>query len=244
MTTDRKIAAIIPAAGVGRRMAAPGNKIWLTLNGRSILEQTCHTLLESGLFKVMVIVANPNELEMFADWPRNFGRTSIYVTAGGRERRDSVARGLQFLEGLAEWRGGARLVAIHDAVRALVTPELLEQAVAAGWRYRAAAVGVPVKDTIKRVDEAGFVMETPERSTLWAVQTPQVFEYDLIKECYQKIAETDPAFSDDCGVAEFNGISVKLIMGSHENIKITTPEDLIFAEAILRRRTNAGRAGI
>jgi 2-C-methyl-D-erythritol 4-phosphate cytidylyltransferase len=110
--------------------------------------------------------------------------------------------------------------------------------------YRAVGIGVPVKDTIKISNTKGFIISTPVRSTLWAIQTPQVFDFDLLVSCYEKVSGLDLDFSDDCGVVEYCGLPVKLVPGSYENIKITTPEDLIFSEAILRRRTDANRAGI
>lgn len=243
-----KVAALIMAAGSGKRMNASKNKIWLTLNGRSLLEHTLETFQGSGLFDVIVIVANPSEIEELTAFLRESefpSKSPIWLTAGGKERHHSVANGLFFLDGLEMWNESTeRLVAIHDAARALVTTDILTVAITEGWKHRAVGIAVPVKDTIKQSNFEGFVVSTPERSCLWAVQTPQVFDFNLISECYRKISSNQQVFSDDCGVAEYCGYPVKLIKGSYENIKITTPEDLIFAEAILRGRIDADRARV
>jgi 2-C-methyl-D-erythritol 4-phosphate cytidylyltransferase len=106
-------------------------------------------------------------------------------------------------------------------------------------------VAVPVKDTIKQIDRSGFVQLTPDRSTLWAVQTPQVFDFELLLSCYQRVSSLNRKFTDDCSVVEYCRYPVKLVEGSYENIKITTPEDLILAEAIIRRRAaGASRTGV
>lgn len=136
------------------------------------------------------------------------------------------------------------MVAVHDAARALLTADLLATAVAAGQEYRAAALGVPVKDTIKQVGADGLVVATPERAALWMVQTPQVFDLDLLDQCYRKATAGGLRFTDDCGVVEYFGHPVKLVRGSYENLKITTPEDLLVAEAILRRRKHADWTGV
>lgn len=240
------IAALILAAGSGKRMNANINKVWLSLNGKSLLEHTLDTFQGSGLFDLIVVTANQNELDHFQEFitAKKF-EIPVWITAGGEERQNSVAKGLSFLDALPEWQEGSfshqRFIAIHDAARALVTQEILWEAVSAGKKFDAASVGVPVKDTIKQLDSEGFVVNTPDRAKLWAVQTPQVFKYELINECHRKVQGLDRVFSDDCSVLEYFGYPVKMVQGSYENIKITTPEDILLAEAILRRRVNADR---
>lgn len=248
MYHDKKVAAILPAAGSGKRMKAAVNKIWMELNGEIILARTLRVLQASNYIDLVIMVSSDIELAKCQDYLKkqhsNF-RIPVYVTTGGEERQDSVANGLRFLENCPEWPGdNAGLVVIHDGARALLTVELLDEAIAAAWKYGAVGLGTPVKDTIKQADSDGYVVQTPERSTLWAIQTPQVFEMKILSECYRRISGLERNFTDDCSVVEYCGYQVKLIMGSYENIKITTQEDLIIAEGILRGRTNANRSGV
>lgn len=248
MNSLPKTVAIIAAAGSGRRMNANVNKIWLPLCGRSVLGHTLNTFLSSVTIDHIVLVVNPLEIDDFQEYLAGNGNLAtpeissehisrISLVGGGEYRQQSVANALQFLKSWPAWSEGKRLVVIHDAARALLTPVLLEKAVRAGLEWDAVGVGVPVKDTIKQVDVGGWIVSTPDRSKLWAIQTPQVFDFDLITACYYRVAQDLARFSDDCGIVEHCDHPVKLIEGSYENFKITTPEDLIFAEAILRKRT-------
>lgn len=230
--------AIIPAAGSGRRMGAAVNKIWLPLAGQSIISRTLRVFEAAAAVDLIVLAVNPSELPEFERYlaDHSFGCT-IQLVEGGTTRQRSVFNALEEVAAWPGWLPGLRrLAVIHDAARALITPDLLNQSVKAGLEFQAAAVAVPVKDTIKQVDESGFVIATLERSSLWAVQTPQVFDFDLIRSCHERLAETEREFSDDCGLVEYCGYRVKLIPGSYENLKLTTPEDLPLAETILRRR--------
>lgn len=241
-----KVAAIIPAAGVGKRMKAGMNKVWLTLNGEPVLSHTLKVFQASGRIGRIVLVVNEPELPEFEKYLLHHKRlfqVPVDLVAGGAERQDSVANGLNFLKIHAACGEKYELVLVHDAARALLTPEVLEIAIDAGYKYRAAAVGVPVKDTIKEVDSDGMVVDTPERDALWAVQTPQVFDFDLLYTSYWQAMELGLRFTDDCGVVEYFEHPVQLVLGSYDNLKITTPEDLVVAEAILRRRNNANWAG-
>lgn len=246
MSTFPKIAAIILAAGVGRRMNAPINKVWLNLNGRQIIDHTLGVFQENMRMNRIILVVHQDEIQTFQTFLDTAFRKAgppIYLVAGGKERQDSVVQGLQFLQRQVDW-GGERLVAIHDAARPLITADLLDRVVDMAIRHRAAGLAVPVKDTIKRVDQNGWVLDTPDRSLLWAMQTPQVFDYELVLKCYHNISGLQRIFSDDCSVVEYNGYPVRIVPGSYENLKITTPEDIAIAEGILRRREDAGWAGI
>ncbi|HOJ76523.1 MAG TPA: 2-C-methyl-D-erythritol 4-phosphate cytidylyltransferase [Bacillota bacterium] len=234
-----KIAAIIPAAGVGKRMKADVNKVWLNLNGKSIIEHTLQVFVDSGLFEPIVVVVNEDEVREFKEFlAEKMPEANVLITQGGKERQNSVFNGLQYLSTLSdgEWSSNnTNLVLIHDAARALVSIRLIKEVVEAGKKYQAVSLGIPVKDTIKEVDTEGFVTNTPERTRLWAIQTPQIFNYQLLYQCHQKVIGIERNFSDDCGIIEYCGFPVKIIPGSYENLKITTPEDLIVAEAIMRR---------
>lgn len=237
--------AIIPAAGSGRRMNVPTNKILLPLLGVSILERALDAFLNSEFVKILVLAVKPSEKRIFEAQTNRLAAAfnkEIALVNGGAERWESVANALEYLRRWTGWKRRKRLVAVHDAARPLLTRELLNQSLAAGLEYGAVGLGVPLKDTIKRVDDDGMVVDTPERSSLRAIQTPQVFDLDLLLDCYQRVKGSGINFTDDCGVVEYCGRPVKLILGSYENLKITTPEDLALAEAILRRRENADRS--
>lgn len=242
-----EVGAIIPAAGSGRRMNAIVNKIMLPLLGHSVLERTLETFLASELIAIVVLVVKPSEKESLqsqvTEIAAKFGK-EIVIVDGGEKRQESVANGLEYLRRWTGWCSQKRLVAIHDAARPLLTLELLDQSLMAGLEYGAVGIGVPLKDTIKQVDPKGMVITTPDRSSFWAIQTPQVFDLNMLFECYQKISASGIVFTDDCGVVEYCGHPVKLIPGSYENLKITTHEDLVLAEAIIRRRENADRSGL
>ncbi len=244
---EKVVVAIIAAAGSGKRMGAAVNKIWLPLAGKPVLEHTLETFQHSLIVDRIVLVVNPAESERFQGFlsEKSRGwRIPVNITAGGAERQDSVFNGLRFVTGELGIEPSRALVVIHDGARALITSEQLERAVAAAYTYQAAGIGVPVKDTIKQVDADGWIRHTPDRSSLWAIQTPQTFDLELLCRCYREVAGGGRLFSDDCGVVEACGYPVKMVMGSYENLKITTPEDLAMAEAILRRREDAGRARV
>ena len=239
-----EVGAVIPAAGSGRRMNTSINKIMLPLLGQTVLERTLEIFLASEFIRVVVLVLKKEERAVLqSQIPQLASKFAkeIVLVPGGEERQESVANGLNYLRQWTGWTGGKRLVAIHDAARPLLTPELLKRSLLAGLEYGAAGIGVPLKDTVKQVDANGMVITTPERAGLWGIQTPQVFDLQLLLECYEKARVSQRIFTDDCGVVEYCGQPVKLVPGSYENLKITTPEDLILAEAILRRREDADR---
>jgi 2-C-methyl-D-erythritol 4-phosphate cytidylyltransferase len=238
-----RVAAVIPAAGSGKRMLVGKNKIWLSIGGETILAHTLKIFLSSVWVDRIVLVVNEVEVKDFERFLKQLSGNSSHpvdLVIGGAERQDSVANGLRFLVRQEGWgQNNHDLAVIHDAARALVTEAVLVSAIKAAIECRAIGVGVPVKDTIKQIDPNGYVLNTPERSSLWAVQTPQVFQLRLLFECYQRVTAQSLSCTDDCGVVEACGYPVKMIMGSYENIKITTPEDLSLVETILRRRDGA-----
>jgi 2-C-methyl-D-erythritol 4-phosphate cytidylyltransferase len=241
-----RVAAIIPAAGTGKRMNAGINKVWLRLNDEYIIAHTLKTFQDSDLIERIVLVVNKTELNQFKEYlsgTKNL-RHPVDLLAGGEERQDSVFNALEYLHEQPDWKDGPCLAVIHDAARALLTGEILTRAIRMGSEHRAIGIGVPVKDTIKQVNREGVVVGSPERATLWAVQTPQVFEFNLLCAAYQYAAARGLKFTDDCGVVEYYGHPVRLELGSYENFKITTPEDLYLAETVLRRRAGANRSGI
>jgi len=227
-----KTIAIVPAAGTGERMGIDRKKPYLLLNQRPLLYYTL-TALDSipSIAQIIVAVAPGDErfcqqqvLEKF-----HFNK-SIQIIPGGSSRQESVRR---LLERVPE---DAQLVLIHDGARSLITPELLEQAIAETRVWKATVLAVPVKDTIKSANDTLQIEKTISRERLWAIQTPQTFERSVIREAHQRASQEGFIGTDDAALVERMGVQVKIVMGSYDNIKITTPEDLIVAEALLKNR--------
>ncbi len=241
-----QVVAIIPAAGTGQRMHAGKNKIWLDLDGQSILEHIARLFQELKAISHVIFAINPDEVEKISHFIQKIepDSTKFSFVTGGTERQDSVGNCLAFLEHWS-WRPNSKpLVLVHDAARALITSEVIRIAIEQCLIYNSVGIAVPVKDTIKQINPEGFVVQTLDRSTLFAVQTPQVFDFNLLSACYKQVSKLNRKFTDDCSIVEYCGHPVKLVEGSYENFKITTPEDLIMAETILRRRKRANRSGI
>jgi 2-C-methyl-D-erythritol 4-phosphate cytidylyltransferase len=223
---SQKVGAIIVAAGDSRRMEGI-DKIYAPLGGQPLLLQATRPFQECHFVHQVVVVVNADNEEKCRhlvtgeEWHKVSD-----VCLGGRRRQDSVAAGLKRL-------GGCDWVVIHDGARPLVTAALIEKGLEAARETGAAAAAVPVTDTIKLVTDHEIVMGTPPRQNLRAVQTPQVFRFDIITSAYQQ-AEGD--VTDDASLVEQAGYKVKLYMGSYDNIKITTPEDLALAEILWRKR--------
>ena len=222
MTT---VTAILVAAGSSRRMGFDKLSVRLP-DGRTVLETSAAALAEHPAVTQLVLVAGGNRAAceaIAASCPK-----PCTVVQGGAARADSVKNGLAAADG--------ELVAIHDAARPFVSGEVISAALAAAETMGAAAPAVPVKDTVKTVREDGAVEQTLDRDTLRAVQTPQVFQADLLKAALQSAVESQIPITDDCSAVERLGKVVFLVEGDEENLKITTPVDLILAEAILQAR--------
>lgn len=222
MINNQKVAAIIVAAGESRRMNGI-DKVLAPLGGRPVISYVLNAFDGCNLISQIVVVVNEKSLEACQQLITNEKiSTPIDVCVGGKRRQDSVAAGLKQLKA-CDW------VVIHDGARPLVTEELIEQGLEAAQETGAAVAAVPVTDTIKVAGEDRIVRETPPRQSLWAVQTPQVFRFDIISKAYQK---AKGEATDDASLVEQTGFQVKLYMGSYGNIKITTPQDLLIAEAL------------
>lgn len=234
MNQTERIGAVILAGGRGSRMGGSIQKQYMLLEGRPLI---CYALeaFERSLADDLVLVTGAGEEDYVQKEilsHMNLKKLRA-VVSGGAERYHSVYQGLKALEGISQ-------VLIHDGARPLVTEEIINRAIQGVREYGACVVGMPVKDTIKVADGSGFAAETLERSHLWQIQTPQAFSYDLIRSAYDQVM-ADPrlqiGITDDAMVAEkVFGTAVRLIEGSYENLKVTTPEDLIFAEGLLRRK--------
>jgi len=225
------VSAIIPAAGSGARMGGI-KKPYMDLAGKPILAHTLTIFQQCPLVNsIVVVTAKDDEARCVQDVVTAYGiDKSLSIVAGGDTRQESVFNALQ------ELSSNTDVVVIHDAVRPFVTEEMILQSIDNANQYGSAIVAVPVKDTIKESDDDGFVMKTLDRHRLWAIQTPQTFKYNLIMKAHLYARENNIQATDDAFLIEQIGHKVKLIMGSYENIKITTPDDLIIAKAILESR--------
>lgn len=231
---DRPVCtAIIAAAGSSQRYGGE-NKLLVTLGDRPVLAHTLCAVDSAASVDEIVIAAREEELLTYAELCKTYGiRKPVKVVVGGATRTESVLRAA------LEAREDAKLLAVQDGARPFVTPELIDAVVSRAAVCAAAAPAVPMRDTVKTAKD-GVVLGTPDRSTLFAVQTPQVFDAALLKAALQSAQTEHAVLTDDCSAVERIGKVVYLTEGTEENIKITTPFDLIWAEAILRRREEAG----
>ena len=227
--SDRYTSAIIVAAGNSTRMGSGVNKQLIPLNGRPAIEYTIRAFQNCGLIDEIVVVARPQDIEDIAYSAFAYRKVSA-VVAGGRDRCESVRRGVR----AATKR--ATHYAIHDGARPLITPEEICRVLEKAYETGAAALGTPVIDTIKVVSQDMQILSTPDRSSLYAVQTPQVFEHSLLKRMMEYAAGMSHCATDDCAVVEALGEKVTIVRGEYTNIKLTTPADIPIAEAILSRR--------
>jgi 2-C-methyl-D-erythritol 4-phosphate cytidylyltransferase len=224
-----KAAAVVPAAGTGSRMGAQVPKQYLLLGGIPLLGHALKVLDSSPVIQSIVLVAGAGEEEFCRkNVVKELGIRKIKaIVTGGRERQDSVYSGILALSPETD------LVVIHDGARPLLSSAELLAVVEAAVGYGAATLAVPVKDTVKMAGGDGLVAQTLPRERLWLTQTPQAFRRDLILRAHRAAREANHLGTDDAGLVERLGFPVKLVPGSYRNIKVTTPEDLIIASALL-----------
>lgn len=225
-----KTTAIILAAGQGKRMQSDKPKQYLEICGHPILYYTIKAF-EASLIDEIILVTGKGEIEYCQkEIVEKYQFKKVKkIIEGGKERYHSVYQGLKAVE-------ETDYVYIHDGARLFVTPEMIEKVLEEVKEHKACVIGMPVKDTIKIADIEQNVCNTPDRKYVWAVQTPQVFQYQLIKNAYDLfMKEEDTSITDDAMVLEkMLGCKIKLVEGSYQNIKITTPEDLKIAEVFLK----------
>ncbi|WP_341472796.1 2-C-methyl-D-erythritol 4-phosphate cytidylyltransferase [Anaerophilus nitritogenes] len=241
MLRDHFISVIIAAAGQGKRMNQNVNKQYINLLGKPILVHTLEVFEKSNFIDEIIVVTHPQEMNYCTKNIISFYNFKKVkkVISGGAERQDSIYNGLQEIDEKSS------IVVIHDGARPFIKQENILQSIYEAIKYKAVGVGVPVKDTIKVVDEDQIIESTPNRKFLWAIQTPQVFCHDLLIKAHKKAMQDQYIGTDDTVLVERMGQNVKMLMGSYENIKITTPEDLYIGEAILKRRNkDESRNGI
>ena len=216
--------AVILAAGNGTRMKTKDSKLLLKINGKTVLERSVNAFLNISDVDEVIVVAREKDIPAFSDILTD-ERVSFVV--GGDTRQQSVMNAVDVID-------DCELIIIHDGARPLIKSEDIENTIRAAKENKAAAVGVFVKDTVKVVDKNGFVVSTPDRSTLFAVQTPQIFDFELYRNVAQNAREKGLDFTDDCQLVESFNQKVKTVVGSYSNIKITTPDDIVLAENLLK----------
>ncbi|SEM72693.1 2-C-methyl-D-erythritol 4-phosphate cytidylyltransferase [Syntrophus gentianae] len=211
-------------------MQSPNPKQYLFMNGKPVLVHTLLRLQKSSLIDEILLVVPEGDLFFVRESiAKPYRLTKIQnIIAGGKERQDSVRNGL------AEIGDQCDVVVVHDGVRPFVTEEMLSRVIGAALQFGAAVAGVPVTDTVKEVPGDGYISRTLNRETLWLAQTPQAFQRRILQKAYRKAAEDDFHGTDDASLVEHLGTPVKMIRGDYRNIKITTPDDLVLAEAFLR----------
>ena len=228
---ERKNTAIVLAAGQGKRMNSKVQKQFLELGGKPLLYYSLKCFQDSGMIRDIILVTGAESVPFcIEEIVEKYGLTKVTkVIPGGKERYDSVYEGLLSCE-------NSDFVLIHDGARPFITEEIIRRGIQGVEKTGACVIGMPSKDTVKIADTQGYVAETPERSSVWTIQTPQIFEYNLIREAHEKIRCRDmSAITDDAMVVEQEtGVKIVLVEGSYKNLKITTPEDLDIAEIFLK----------
>lgn len=239
MDKSYRTAAVVLAAGSGKRMNAGVKKQYMEIAGRPVLYYSLKAFEESFIDEIVLVVSQDEIEQVQENYVNQYGFQKISrIVAGGKERYHSAACGLQAVHQDCDF------VFIHDSARPMLTQEILQRAYRAVQEEEACVVGVPSKDTVKIADEQGYVSVTPNRSLVWNVQTPQVFSYPLVHSAYEELLQKEQELlaagvqiTDDAMVVEYLARhKVKLVEGSYENIKITTPEDVQIAERYLQSR--------
>ena len=244
----KRCTAIVLAAGNGSRMKSDVAKQYMSLCGKPLIWYALHAIEKSSVIDDCILVTGAEDISYVRDEiVARYGFHKVdTVVAGGKERYDSVYQALRVIaDGEMKVPNKDGYVFIHDGARPFLTEEILRRCYEEVQLSRACVAGMPVKDTIKIADSLGFAAQTPDRSLIWQIQTPQVFEAPLIIDAYRELMAKKDRLStegititDDAMVVErFIGVPVKLVQGSYENIKITTPDDMAAAEVFIIRNT-------
>lgn len=222
---------VIVAAGSGSRMKMNINKQFIKLNNKEIIAYTIEKFYNNKNIQDIVVVLREEEIDFFKNEILNkYEFSRVKIASGGNERQDSVYNGLKLLGNNCD------IVLIHDGARPFVTNEIIDISIQEAKKQKAVVVGVPVKDTIKVINKDNEIVDTLERNRLWAVQTPQTFEYSILLKAYENAFNDNFYGTDDAMLVERMGYKVNMVEGSYNNIKVTTPEDISIGEQILKRR--------
>ena len=228
-----KCVALIPAAGQGKRMGGAHSKPYLLLEGKPILAHTLLELERCPLVHEVALIVERGDLERArASVVEEYRLQKVgAILAGGVQRQDSVWEGLKTIQDDCD------LVMVHDGVRPFISQEMLARSIQGAVDCGASIAGMPAKDTVKLVSAQNMVLTTPDRKSVFLVQTPQTFKRDILLRAYRQAMEDGFYATDEASLVERLGMPVKVVEGSYENIKITTPEDLVVGEMILKRKT-------
>lgn len=220
---------VIVAAGTGSRMNMGINKQFIKLEGKEIIAYTIEKFYNNSNIEDIVVFVKEDESEFFKkEILDKYNFKNVKIAYGGKERQDSVYNGLKLLDEKCD------VVLIHDGARPFVSDKIIDKSIEEAKEHKAIVVGVPVKDTIKVIDNDKNIVDTPNRSVLWAVQTPQTFDYNILIDAYKDAFKNKFYGTDDAMLVERIGYKVKMLEGSYNNIKITTQEDLNVGSQILR----------
>ena len=220
---------VIVAAGTGSRMNMGINKQFIKLEGKEIIAYTIEKFYNNSNIEDIVVVVKEDESEFFKkEILDKYNFKNVKIAYGGKERQDSVYNGLKLLDEKCD------VVLIHNGARPFVSDKIIDKSIEEAKEHKAIVVGVPVKDTIKVIDNDKNIVDTPNRSVLWAVQTPQTFDYNILIDAYKDAFKNKFYGTDDAMLVERIGYKVKMLEGSYNNIKITTQEDLNIGSQILR----------
>ena len=227
------VSVIIAAAGMSNRMGSKINKQFIVIDNKPILAHTIEKFEACKYVDEIIVVSKEQEVEYCRkEIVRKYGyRKVTNIIKGGKERQDSIYNGIMALN------EGTDIVLTHDGARPFVRMESIINGIKGALEHGACVFGVPLKDTIKVIEENNQVHHTPNRALLWAAQTPQCFRIELLKEGYEYAIAEGILGTDDSSLVEKTGYPVKMIMGTYDNIKITTPEDLVVAESIAKEKT-------
>lgn len=228
---DNFVSVVIVAAGLGKRMKADINKQYLLLKNKPIVAHTIEKFENNDYIDEIIVVTREDEINYCKEFvvDKYKFKKIKKIVSGGSERQDSVYNGLK------NCSSDTKIVLIHDGVRPFIKGEEIEEIIKETLENNASVIGVRVKDTIKIVNNNNTIIDTPNRETLFAVHTPQAFEYKLIMKAHKTCESKGWIVTDDSSLVERLGIKVKMIEGSYDNIKITSPEDLYVAQSILER---------
>jgi 2-C-methyl-D-erythritol 4-phosphate cytidylyltransferase len=219
---------IIPAAGQGKRMGVGKNKLLLELDEIPVLIHTLRVFESDEECESIILAIHPKDEMEFKTLLENYKITKVtHIVSGGKERQHSIYNALKKVSGNG-------VILVHDAARPFVKKEHIHRLMENAEKYGAAILGVPAKDTMKKVLD-GKVVETVERTSLWAVQTPQAFRMSILLEANELAEKENFVGTDDASLVERLSVPIKMVEGDYDNIKLTTPEDLFFAEAILKK---------
>lgn len=223
-----KNVAVLLAAGKSKRMGLGFNKTLIEVNGKPLLWYSLRAFEQCELIDDIVLVTQSSNADYVkSDIIDRYGFKKVTrIVAGGNERQFSVYNGLSAID-------DADVVVVHDGARPLITVSMMADVISAACEYGSSSVGVPLKDTVKVVDENNIVKYTPDRKDMWIIQTPQAFQFKILKTAHERAMEDGFVATDDCALVERIGGTVKIVDGSYSNIKVTTPEDLVVLEALI-----------